>query len=145
MSAKTYYEKLQDPRWQKLRLEAMQKSRFMCSNCFASDQTLNVHHKDYIKGKEPWEYTLHQLSVLCKSCHENYHNKIDPFRYISSVLDFDGPWDRRKISFIIAGYIDATYESFCMRIEEPEEENSLRFYNLGVKFRELEDKEYEMV
>lgn len=34
---------------------------------------LNIHHKYYIRGKEPWEYTNDALVTLCEDCHKKRH------------------------------------------------------------------------
>jgi 5-methylcytosine-specific restriction endonuclease McrA len=34
---------------------------------------LHVHHKFYIRGKNPWEYENSALSTLCWHCHEKLH------------------------------------------------------------------------
>lgn len=70
----TYKEKLPDPRWQRKRLEVMDRDNFSCVRCFASDKSLQVHHKKYIKGREPWEYDHSELETLCYRCHEKEHN-----------------------------------------------------------------------
>lgn len=67
---KPYYEKLKDPRWQKRRLEVMERAGFKCEWCSDESETLNVHHWFYDKGKEPWEYDTGHLACLCESCHE---------------------------------------------------------------------------
>lgn len=66
---KTYAEKLKDPRWQKKRLEVMERDQFMCRKCRARDKTLNVHHLAYKKGKNPWEYEDDLLLTVCEDCH----------------------------------------------------------------------------
>jgi hypothetical protein len=139
MSEKTYYQKLQDPRWQKLRLEAMQKADFCCESCFDSKSTLNVHHKDYIKGREPWEYGLTQLSVLCETCHKEHHSKTDPIRFLSTMLTLDGgPWDRHRIAFIIAGYLKIDFKLFCDKLEYEENDWAISMHKLGKKLEEVE-------
>lgn len=70
---KTYSEKLQDPRWQRKRLEIMQKDQFKCVYCNAIDKKLNVHHRYYVSGREPWFYPDWSLVTLCDSCHSGYH------------------------------------------------------------------------
>lgn len=65
-----YSEKLRDPRWQKKRLEVMQRDQFTCQRCSNNESTLNVHHKYYKAGADPWEYELDSLVTLCESCHE---------------------------------------------------------------------------
>lgn len=68
--SKTYSEKLRDPRWQRKRLEVMQRDNFTCRSCKSTTTTLNVHHISYTKGAEPWEYELEDLLTLCEDCHE---------------------------------------------------------------------------
>lgn len=67
---KTYAEKLRDPRWQKRRLEVMERDRFTCFRCRSTDKTLNVHHLMYEKGKSPWDYNDSALVTLCEDCHK---------------------------------------------------------------------------
>ncbi len=67
----TYSEKLKDPRWQKLRLEVMQRANFTCEKCWDTETTLHVHHAYYVTGRNPWEYPADTLSCLCKNCHKS--------------------------------------------------------------------------
>lgn len=73
MAYKAYWEKLRDPRWQRKRLEVMQRADFKCEACDADEATLNVHHKIYRKGVDPWEYSDTELRCLCEACHEGEH------------------------------------------------------------------------
>lgn len=68
-----YWQQLRDPRWQRKRLEIMQRADFECEYCGAADQTLNVHHKVYRKGAPPWDYPSDQLVCICGCCHEEEH------------------------------------------------------------------------
>jgi hypothetical protein len=65
----SYINKLKDPRWQKRRLEIMQRDNFCCQQCFLGTKTLHVHHKYYDHGKEPWDYPDKVLVTLCEDCH----------------------------------------------------------------------------
>lgn len=65
----TYSEKLKDPRWQKRRLAILDRDNFSCCACSDSKTTLHVHHKEYIRGNEPWEYEDSNFQTLCKVCH----------------------------------------------------------------------------
>lgn len=65
----TYSEKLKDPRWQKKRLEILNRDEWECSNCCRTDVTLHVHHEYYVSGREPWDYPAESLTTLCKDCH----------------------------------------------------------------------------
>lgn len=80
----TYLEKLRDPRWQKRRLEIMQRADFACEKCGARDKTLNVHHKFYVKGREPWEYADDELGCLCEECHSELHQLRDAITRLSA-------------------------------------------------------------
>lgn len=65
----TYAEKLKDPRWQKKRLQILERDHWMCQNCYDTKSTLHVHHLDYEKGFDPWEYPDFYLLTLCEKCH----------------------------------------------------------------------------
>ncbi|MGF6636791.1 HNH endonuclease [Paraburkholderia sp. MM6662-R1] len=73
MSANDYAEKLRDPRWQRRRLEIMQRDNFACTECGDTESTLNVHHRRYIRGVEPWDCPTAMLVTLCERCHEAIH------------------------------------------------------------------------
>jgi hypothetical protein len=66
---KTYSEKLRDPRWQRMRLEVMNRDEFTCQVCYDKAATLNVHHRWYRFGADPWDYPAEALVTLCESCH----------------------------------------------------------------------------
>lgn len=66
-----YSEKLKDPRWQKKRLEVLQRDNWTCQECFKTDKTLHVHHLVYNKGKDPWDYEEGFLITLCSDCHQD--------------------------------------------------------------------------
>lgn len=85
--SKTYWEKLQDPRWQKLRLLAMEAAGWECTDCLATDKTLNVHHRIYRKNAEPWEYALDELAVLCKDCHKGEHSSRDELKEVLAAMN----------------------------------------------------------
>ena len=71
----TYAEKLRDPRWQKMRLQVMERDEFKCRSCKSGTETLNVHHAYYLKGAVPWDYPLAHLITLCESCHRSVEKK----------------------------------------------------------------------
>jgi hypothetical protein len=66
----SYPEKLRDPRWQKKRLEILNRDEFTCQECLDKGTTLHIHHKSYIKGRDPWDYEDFNLITLCEVCHE---------------------------------------------------------------------------
>lgn len=102
--ATAYFEKLKDPRWQKKRLEALEHANWSCSVCFETANTLHVHHKQYFKGREPWEYDTDQLACLCAGCHESTHRREDKLLLASSYLELDGPASRDTAAYLIAGF-----------------------------------------
>ncbi len=67
-----YWQQLQDSRWQRKRLEVLQRANFTCENCqtVSDGERLEVHHKFYEKGRLAWEYELNAFSCLCEVCHE---------------------------------------------------------------------------
>ena len=64
-----YAEKRKDPRWQKLRLQIMERDGWACQICFNDEETLNVHHLYYENEREPWDYDTEALVTLCQTCH----------------------------------------------------------------------------
>lgn len=65
-----YAAKLRDPRWQKKRLEIMQRDEFTCQKCCDTTTTLNVHHNYYEPNTEPWDYPDSALVTFCEICHQ---------------------------------------------------------------------------
>lgn len=63
----SYSDKLRDPRWQKKRLEILNRDDFQCQLCLDKDTELHVHHKSY--SGEPWETDSSELITYCKHCH----------------------------------------------------------------------------
>lgn len=47
-------EQWKDPRWQKKRLEIMERDGWKCVSCGDSEEMLSVHHVSY-SGSEDWE------------------------------------------------------------------------------------------
>lgn len=112
-----FFAKYKHPNWQKKRLEVMSLSHFQCDNCGDADTTLNVHHKFYISGRDPWEYENHELQCLCEPCHQSIHamgerlnstiqkykahESYDPHILIGFLegLMCDGPWPVDPLSW----------------------------------------------
>jgi hypothetical protein len=63
----TYQEKLLDPRWQKKRLEILDRDKWSCRNCGSKEITLHVHHERY--ADEPWGADNSDLVTYCRDCH----------------------------------------------------------------------------
>lgn len=101
---KTYFQKLKDPRWQKKRLEVLEKNDWVCERCMNGEATLHVHHRQYFKGREPWEYEAGQLAVLCEYCHEVTHEEEDALLLACSYCVSDGPFSRDTAASVVAGF-----------------------------------------
>lgn len=65
-----YFAKLKDPKWQKKRLEILQRDNFTCQICGDKKNTLHVHHRTYLQNRDLWEYADTFFVTLCESCHE---------------------------------------------------------------------------
>jgi 5-methylcytosine-specific restriction endonuclease McrA len=87
---KSYSELLKDPRWQKRRLEIMQRDDFECKHCGNNINTLNVHHKYYIHNRAPWEYSDDVLITLCESCHIEFEANKSIINDFTKVLLCNG-------------------------------------------------------
>lgn len=70
MNQQNYSEVLKDPRWQKKRLEILDRDGFTCKKCGNTRHTLSVHHREYLGGRYPWDYPGELLITLCQKCHE---------------------------------------------------------------------------
>lgn len=71
----SYSDQLKDARWQKRRLEVMQRDKFLCRICPTPEEGafLNVHHLVYYPGRYAWEYDDTELLTLCAPCHDKLH------------------------------------------------------------------------
>ena len=82
----TYAEKLKDPRWQKKRLEILERDKWSCQWCGNKEATLHVHHEYYEPGGDPWEVWDELLTTLCEDCHGVHHlmkTKLERFMFIA--------------------------------------------------------------
>jgi len=84
----TYSQKLQDPRWQKKRLEIMSRDGFACRKCQSETNSLTVHHFYYVAGRNPWEYPRNSMVTICRHCHQEAHKDDSSLR-----LDFFNSWE----------------------------------------------------
>jgi hypothetical protein len=73
---KTYADKLRDPKWQKKRLEMLEKAGWKCERCGTNESELHVHHKGYVKDREPWDYKDWVYVVVCDQCHKIEHERM---------------------------------------------------------------------
>ena len=73
--ANKYADKLKSPLWQKKRLEIFNLHNFKCEKCGEETKELHVHHRFYLKGREPREYDNDVFQVLCRNCHKKEHDE----------------------------------------------------------------------
>lgn len=72
-----YKEQIKSPKWQRRRLEILQRDDFTCQICGCKDKMLHVHHTAYERDKMIWEYPNEMLITLCEDCHEYEHIQED--------------------------------------------------------------------
>lgn len=80
-----YIEQLKHPKWQRKRLEILERDDFTCQVCGDEETQLNVHHKSY--SKTVYEVDNSQLITLCKHCHSITHkiNDISSYKVEKSI------------------------------------------------------------
>lgn len=100
--AQSYWELLKDPRWQRKRLEVMERDLWTCTQCGCETNTLNVHHSYYERGKKPWEYPSESLRTLCEECHAKTTAQVDEAKRILGSLPND-------VLDEVIGYLRARY------------------------------------
>ncbi len=95
---KNYSEILQDPRWQKKRLEVLQSKGFKCEDCGDTTKTLHVHHRYYVSKRLPWNYPPFCFQVLCKKCHDEVNEFSLLNQETAAMLDKPSAcWDEWEI------------------------------------------------
>ena len=70
----TYSDKLKDPRWQRKRLEVLNRDGFKCLACGDETSQLQVHHCYYVSKRDPWDYPIESLLTFCSRCHEDVNS-----------------------------------------------------------------------
>lgn len=104
----TYKRRLADPRWQKRRLEVLNRDNFTCVLCGAKSIELQIHHEVY--NGEPWDVPIEKLHTCCADCHkaitliEKNHFKLPSFpdKSFKHMTYFsDNQYTLDKVSFKI--------------------------------------------
>lgn len=116
-SQKTYADKLKDPRWQKKRLDILQRDGFKCRACGDVNLTLHVHHVRYESDCDPWDYESDDLITLCECCHEVWH-----------IIDKHCDW--AAASLVSQLYNELEYQSFSKFCERHNKEKINNDLNL---------------
>lgn len=112
-----YADLLKDPRWQKKRLEVMERDKFTCRSCGDTKSTLNVHHAYYEKGKMPWEYPDESLVTWCEECHDR-RQKMQNYM-LKSILNYGLEEMYGLYSFVTSPIIDqrSFFTAVCLNEE----------------------------
>ena len=78
-----YEEYLKTPEWAQKREQALERDGYCCRVC-NSGKNLNVHHRTYARrGNED----LNDLTTLCQSCHEYFHEKMSQEEIMVQTYD----------------------------------------------------------
>lgn len=80
-----FKEQIKHPKWQKKRLEILERDGYICQRCCNDEKQLHVHHLIYHKGKNLWEYNNKYLSTLCEDCHKTWHDTNDMIKEMLCV------------------------------------------------------------
>jgi Zn finger protein HypA/HybF involved in hydrogenase expression len=124
----TYAEKLRDPRWQRLRLEVMQRAKFKCENCWDSETNLQIHHPAYKIGANPWDYDKSELLCYCEECHKAATKAQKKFK----AMAFTNPAKFAELMEMISdGVLDAACDALVELIAEHAKKNK---ESIGVYF-----------
>lgn len=91
MTKQEYKEALLSPRWQTKRARILKRDKYKCRKC-PHTKYLQVHHKYYLEGKQPWEVPDSCLITLCSKCHKEAHKG----KKISSFIRKKPPVLKRK-------------------------------------------------
>lgn len=99
----------------------MERDEFHCQICMDGESTLHVHHKRYVKGREPWEYELYELATVCEHCHEEAHAYMDQIGAVASRFPIDGgPQSIGNVIALMSGFFDGHQNArgICNQLEE---------------------------
>jgi hypothetical protein len=86
-----YQTLLRDPRWQRRRLEILQRDQWTCQQCGATTRELHVHHRWYVHGAAPWESADAALVTLCIRCHTGKQGEATMPPRSRTLMTAEGP------------------------------------------------------
>lgn len=81
-----YAEKLLDNRWQQVKSSIQIRDQFTCQKCGCKDKVVQVHHRHYLTGRDPWDYPDNLLVLLCSSCHKEEEECAEILKEMIPVL-----------------------------------------------------------
>jgi hypothetical protein len=87
MEGKDWYaNKFKDKRWQMKRLEIFKRDDSLCRVCNdTTNMNIQLHHKGYIHGREPWDYPDNYFITVCERCHKMINDKDKPKIIVTKV------------------------------------------------------------
>lgn len=88
-----YAQQLLDPRWQKKRLEILERDGWRCCSCENDKDTLHVHHKYYVSHRFAWEYPDFCFQTLCSDCHSALKRLLEITRHEQDKYSLFEDWE----------------------------------------------------
>lgn len=85
-----YAEKLLDNRWQQRKTAIQIRDQFECQKCKVKGETVHVHHRHYIGGRDPWDYPDQLLILLCAKCHKEEEDCSGIIKDLAESLHYYG-------------------------------------------------------
>src|SRR5688572_14688798 len=95
-----YAEKLLDNRWQQRKTSIQIRDKFQCQKCQAKNETVHVHHRHYLAGRDPWDYPDELLVLLCSNCHKKEEEAADIIKEMAPALHFHGYFNTEIRDFV---------------------------------------------
>jgi len=100
----SYSDKLKHPKWQKKRLEILNRDSWACKYCSDTESQLHVHHLKYTT-KEPYDELSENLVATCQDCHRLLEAiKLSTYNNYSSIILIE-----KGKEFIVAYSADWVY------------------------------------
>ena len=96
-----YEEQIKSPKWQKKRLEILQRDNFKCCICGSESKTLHVHHLYYEKDKEIWDYPDRCLITLCEDCHDKEHSSDKKVNFLMEEMKKAGHTNLEIMALVV--------------------------------------------
>lgn len=85
-----YFQLLERIEWKEKRERILIRDGHCCQMCGITGEQapLQVHHKHYIEGLDPWEYKDSELITLCEKCHSHWHHEhtVPYYRLVDDTL-----------------------------------------------------------
>lgn len=123
-----YSSLLRDPRWQRRRLEVLERDGWACRECQGAQSELQVHHIYYRKGLLPWEYDEASLVTLCSDCHAEVESAKRDFE--AAISRWCSTWEAcpTRLYGLFTGYL----HSDSGQTDEERGMDATNAYRLGV-------------